>query len=71
MQTFKRAALMAGVALIGAMPSLAATSTWKLDPRHSAAQFSVRHMGISTVRGAFSNVMARCNSMSRTSPSRP
>src|ERR1700692_3490203 len=25
--------------------------TWKIDPAHSAAQFSVRHMGISTVRG--------------------
>lgn len=56
MKTFNRAALLAGLALIGAMSSLAATSTWKLDPRHSAAQFSVRHMGISTVRGAFSNV---------------
>jgi polyisoprenoid-binding protein YceI len=55
-KTFNRAALLAGLALIGAMSSLAATSTWKLDPRHSAAQFSVRHMGISTVRGAFSNV---------------
>lgn len=56
MKTFIKAALLAGVAMIGAMPGLAATSTWKLDTRHSAAQFSVRHMGISTVRGAFSNV---------------
>ena len=30
--------------------------TWQIDPNHSAAQFSVRHMGISTVRGAFTNV---------------
>lgn len=30
--------------------------TWKLDPPHSAAQFSVRHMGISTVRGTFKKV---------------
>jgi polyisoprenoid-binding protein YceI len=27
--------------------------TWKIDPNHTAAQFSVRHMGISTVRGSF------------------
>lgn len=27
--------------------------TWKIDPNHTAAQFSVRHLGISTVRGAF------------------
>ena len=29
---------------------------WRIDPAHSAAQFSVRHMGISTVRGAFTNL---------------
>ncbi|MBV9158462.1 MAG: polyisoprenoid-binding protein [Acidobacteriaceae bacterium] len=34
----------------------AQTQTWKLDPPHSAAQFSVRHMGISTVRGTFTKV---------------
>jgi len=55
-KTFNRTALLAGLALMGVLPSVAATSTWKLDPRHSAAQFSVRHMGISTVRGGFSNV---------------
>lgn len=36
--------------------NFAATSTWKLDPQHSSAQFSVRHMAISAVRGAFSKV---------------
>jgi polyisoprenoid-binding protein YceI len=30
--------------------------TWNIDPNHTAAQFSVRHMGISTVRGAFTKV---------------
>jgi len=30
--------------------------TWQIDPNHSAAQFSVRHLGISTVRGAFTKV---------------
>jgi polyisoprenoid-binding protein YceI len=34
----------------------AQTQSWYLDPAHSAAQFSVRHMGISTVRGAFTKV---------------
>src|SRR6185369_9849399 len=34
----------------------AQTETWKIDPAHSAAQFSVRHMGISTVRGQFQKV---------------
>jgi polyisoprenoid-binding protein YceI len=31
-------------------------STWSLDPAHSAAEFSARHMMISTVRGAFHKV---------------
>jgi len=46
-------------ALIGALlltGSAARAETWKLDPPHSAAQFSVRHLGISTVRGAFTKV---------------
>src|SRR5271165_6591571 len=30
--------------------------TWQIDPNHSAAQFSVRHLGVSTVRGAFTKV---------------
>jgi polyisoprenoid-binding protein YceI len=36
--------------------AVAQTQTWKIDPAHSAAQFSVRHMGISTVRGEFQKV---------------
>jgi polyisoprenoid-binding protein YceI len=31
----------------------AGAATWQIDPNHSAAQFSVRHMMISTVRGQF------------------
>ena len=44
------------VTLVICESGFAATSTWKLDPQHSSAQFSVRHMAISTVRGAFSKV---------------
>ena len=36
--------------------SAAAQDTWQLDPPHSSAQFSVRHLGVSTVRGAFTKV---------------
>lgn len=42
-------ALLAGTAI-------AQVQTWNIDPNHTAAQFSVRHMGISTVRGAFTKV---------------
>jgi polyisoprenoid-binding protein YceI len=41
---------------IGNSPALAQTETWHLDPPHSAAQFAVKHMGISTVRGTFAKV---------------
>ena len=30
--------------------------TWQLDPPHSSAQFSVRHLGVSTIRGAFTKL---------------
>lgn len=34
-------------------PAHAQTSTWKIDPNHSAANFSIRHLGISNVHGRF------------------
>lgn len=34
----------------------AQSNAWQLDPPHSSAQFAVRHMGISTVRGTFTKV---------------
>ena len=39
-----------------AVSAVAQVETWQIDPNHTAAQFSVRHMGISTVRGAFTKV---------------
>ncbi len=53
---FRKFAALSGLALLCSLSSLAATSTWKIDPKHSAAQFAVKHMAISTVRGAFSMV---------------
>jgi polyisoprenoid-binding protein YceI len=47
-------ALFTSLALAGA--ANAQTETWKIDPAHSAAQFAVRHMSISTVRGAFTKL---------------
>ncbi|HEV2398838.1 MAG TPA: YceI family protein [Candidatus Sulfotelmatobacter sp.] len=42
------------VAVIGS--AAAQGGTWKIDPNHSTAQFAVRHLGISTVRGSFTKV---------------
>jgi polyisoprenoid-binding protein YceI len=44
------------LSLIPVIPTAAQVQTWNIDPAHTAAQFSVRHMGISTVRGAFTKV---------------
>lgn len=38
------------------LPAEAATETWQIDPAHSAAQFTVRHMMISNVKGEFGKV---------------
>jgi polyisoprenoid-binding protein YceI len=35
------------------------TTVWEIDPSHATAQFGVRHMMISTVRGAFEKVSGR------------
>jgi polyisoprenoid-binding protein YceI len=36
--------------------ALAQVESWRIDPAHSAAEFAVRHLGISTVRGEFRKV---------------
>ena len=51
-----RIAIAAAAAAVLSLAASAGTSTWKIDPQHSSAQFSVRHLAISTVRGAFSKV---------------
>jgi polyisoprenoid-binding protein YceI len=33
-----------------------ATTTWKIDPAHSAVEFAVKHMMFTTVRGRFKDV---------------
>lgn len=52
----RRLLLSATVILLLAVSAAAEVETWQIDPNHSAAQFAVRHMGISTVRGAFTKV---------------
>ena len=52
----KKFLVLAGLAAMLAVPSFAATSTWNLDPFHSNAQFTVRHLGISNVQGEFSKI---------------
>ena len=47
--------LVAG-ALLSATFAAAQTTTWTIDPNHSTAQFTVRHLAISNVSGSFTKV---------------
>jgi polyisoprenoid-binding protein YceI len=51
-----RLLLILTAALALTASAAAQATTWQIDPNHTAAQFSVRHLGISTVRGAFTKV---------------
>ncbi len=51
-----RISAIALIALAGSMLTQAQTTNWKIDSAHSAANFSIKHMGISTVHGHFGNV---------------
>jgi polyisoprenoid-binding protein YceI len=37
-------------------PAFTQASTWELDPAHTAVEFSIRHMMVSTVKGQFEKV---------------
>ena len=50
----KRLALLTLTVLLTAVPALA--QTWQIDTAHSRAQFTVRHLGISNIRGDFGGV---------------
>jgi polyisoprenoid-binding protein YceI len=47
------ATLTALAAVVAAVPAAAQVPTWQIDTAHSAAQFSVKHMMVTTVRGHF------------------
>ena len=51
-----RAVYATALAATLSLPAAATTTTWQIDPNHASAQFAVRHLGLSTVRGAFTKV---------------
>lgn len=55
-QLFSRFTLGAALAAVLAFSLPAATTDWQIDPAHTAAGFSVKHLMISTVRGQFKGV---------------
>ena len=53
---FTRAVIGGSLAAIFVLPVFGGTTTYKLDPKHSSAQFAVTHLMISKVRGEFHGV---------------
>lgn len=51
-----RICAISAVAFLATFSALAQTSNWNIDPAHSTAQFTVRHLGISNVTGSFTKV---------------
>jgi polyisoprenoid-binding protein YceI len=56
MKAFKGIGAAFAIALLITLPALAQTATWNIDPNHSTAQFTVRHLAISNVTGNFTKV---------------
>lgn len=52
-------AVLAAVAL--GLPALSHAAMWDIDPAHTNAQFAVRHLMVSTVRGEFGKVSGTVN----------
>jgi polyisoprenoid-binding protein YceI len=55
-RTAQRIGVVSALVLLASLSALAQTSTWNIDPAHSTAQFTVRHLGISNVTGQFTKV---------------
>lgn len=51
----------AALAAVLTLPVSAATTAWQIDPAHTAAGFSVRHLMISSVRGQFKGITGAIN----------
>ena len=56
LKTAQRIAIVSAITLFTSLSALAQTSTWNIDPAHSTAQFTVRHLAISNVTGNFTKV---------------
>jgi polyisoprenoid-binding protein YceI len=51
-----RSTVLSAASLLFSLPALAAPTAWTVDPGHSSASFSVRHMVVSNVRGELGKV---------------
>lgn len=56
LKSAQRIGAVYAVVLLATFSALAQTSNWTIDPNHSTAQFTVRHLAISNVTGSFTKV---------------
>jgi len=58
MKTSRSLAILGALSalLLSSAAAFAQAAEWDIDPNHSTAQFTVRHMGISNVTGSFTKV---------------
>jgi polyisoprenoid-binding protein YceI len=49
------------LAAVLAVPAVSRASTWEIDAAHTSAQFAIRHLMVSTVRGDFRKVSGNVN----------
>ena len=57
LKTAKWMGAISALILFAGLTAPAQTSNWTIDPNHSTAQFTVRHLAISNVSGNFAKVM--------------
>src|SRR6266496_4927991 len=55
-KTTKWMGVISVVIVFASLSAVTQTSNWTIDPAHSTAQFTVRHLGISNVSGNFTKV---------------
>lgn len=56
LKTARKLSLFFAFCALASLSAVAQTVTWNIDPAHSTAQFTVRHLGISNVTGNFTKV---------------
>ena len=56
LKTGQQIGIVFAITLFASLSAFAQTSNWNIDPAHSTAQFTVRHLGISNVTGNFTKV---------------
>jgi polyisoprenoid-binding protein YceI len=57
----RRLVLFTVAVVVAGLPRLARASHWEIDPQHTSAQFAVRHLVVSSVRGTLGMVTGTVN----------